>query len=44
MLCCRDGRVTVRLLIKYLAGKLGLEDESEVRFIRILHHNSNLLP
>ncbi|KAG0525519.1 hypothetical protein BDA96_06G063700 [Sorghum bicolor] len=40
----KDGRVTVRLLIKYLAGKLGLEDESEVRFIRILHHNSNLLP
>ncbi|CAL5017280.1 unnamed protein product [Urochloa decumbens] len=26
----KDGRVTVRLLIKYLAGKLGLEDESEV--------------
>ncbi|RLM73190.1 atrophin-1-like [Panicum miliaceum] len=26
----KDGRVTVRLLIKYLAGKLGLEDESQV--------------
>lgn len=26
----RDGRVTVRLLIKYLANKLGLEEESEV--------------
>ncbi|KAF8715410.1 hypothetical protein HU200_027056 [Digitaria exilis] len=26
----KDGRVTVRLLIKYLAGRLGLEDESEV--------------
>ncbi|KAG2565857.1 protein LAX PANICLE 2-like [Panicum virgatum] len=26
----KDGRVTVRLLIKYLAAKLGLEDESEV--------------
>jgi hypothetical protein len=26
----RDGRVTVRLLIKYLVNKLGLEDESEV--------------
>ncbi|KAL6843399.1 hypothetical protein ACP4OV_026721 [Aristida adscensionis] len=26
----KDGRVTVRLLIKYLANKLGLEDESEV--------------
>lgn len=26
----KDARVTVRLLIKYLAGKLGLEDESEV--------------
>jgi len=26
----QDGRVTVRLLIKYLAAKLGLEDESEV--------------
>ncbi|KAL6652798.1 hypothetical protein ACP70R_011723 [Stipagrostis hirtigluma subsp. patula] len=25
----KDGRVTVRLLIKYLANKLGLEDESE---------------
>ncbi|KAG8064283.1 hypothetical protein GUJ93_ZPchr0004g39266 [Zizania palustris] len=26
----KDGRVTVRLLTKYLANKLGLEDESEV--------------
>ncbi|CAN6270398.1 unnamed protein product [Urochloa humidicola] len=26
----KDGRVTVRLLTKYLAAKLGLEDESEV--------------
>ncbi|KAM0869828.1 hypothetical protein ACQ4PT_040413 [Festuca glaucescens] len=26
----KDGRVTVRLLIKYLVNKLGLEDESEV--------------
>ncbi|XP_062225517.1 protein LAX PANICLE 2-like [Phragmites australis] len=26
----KDGRVTIRLLIKYLVSKLGLEDESEV--------------
>lgn len=26
----RDGRLTVRLLMKYLVKKLGLEDESEV--------------
>ncbi|KAG0457877.1 hypothetical protein HPP92_023034 [Vanilla planifolia] len=26
---CRDGRMTVRLLKKYLVSKLGLEDESE---------------
>ncbi|XP_072960127.1 protein LAX PANICLE 2-like [Typha angustifolia] len=26
----KDGRITVRLLIKYLVNKLGLEDESEV--------------
>ncbi|KAE8813227.1 trithorax group protein osa-like [Hordeum vulgare] len=34
----KDGRVTVRLLIKYLANKLGLEDESEVRGVCLGWH------
>ncbi|KAG2571771.1 hypothetical protein PVAP13_7KG119935 [Panicum virgatum] len=39
----KDGRVTVRLLIKYLAAKLGLEDESEVaNALAILHTSSDL--
>ncbi|CAL9197636.1 unnamed protein product [Musa hybrid cultivar] len=27
---CRDGRMTIRLLMRYLASKLGLEDDSQV--------------
>ncbi|PKU74494.1 E3 ubiquitin protein ligase DRIP2 [Dendrobium catenatum] len=29
----KDGRMTVRLLKKYLVNKLGLEDESEVLYL-----------
>uniref|UniRef100_I1PKS5 Uncharacterized protein n=1 Tax=Oryza glaberrima TaxID=4538 RepID=I1PKS5_ORYGL len=36
----KDGRVTVRLLTKYLVNKLGLEDESEVRGVCLGWHIS----
>lgn len=37
MCLCRDGRVTVRLLMKYLVNKLGLMDESEVTLLLYMY-------
>jgi hypothetical protein len=32
----RDGRITVRVVMRYLANKLGLEDDSQVCHARLI--------